>query len=131
MLGESHTARREAVDVWSPMQENINSLNPQQANTWFAFLSIKQSDILLDTKPGGVPMNTSLSPFDRAQLFATPTDCSPPGSSVHGIFRAGILESVALIYSRGSSQPRDRTCVSCTGRRILYSLKNEQKAMTL
>ena len=41
-----------------------------------------------------------------------PTDCSPPGSSVHGIFRAGILEWVAISFSRGSSRPRDRTCVS-------------------
>ena len=32
-----------------------------------------------------------------------PMDCSPPGSSVHGIFQAGILESVAISSSRGSS----------------------------
>ena len=32
-------------------------------------------------------------------------DCSLPGSSVHGIFRARILESIALSYSRGSSRP--------------------------
>ena len=34
-------------------------------------------------------------------------DCSPPSSSVHGIFQAGILEWVAILFSRGSSQPRD------------------------
>ena len=34
-----------------------------------------------------------------------PIDCSPPGSSVHGIFQARILERVAISYSRGSSQP--------------------------
>ena len=34
-------------------------------------------------------------------------DCSPPGSSVHGILQARILEWVAISYSRGSSQPRD------------------------
>ena len=39
-------------------------------------------------------------------------DCSPPGSSVHGILRAGLLEWVAISFSRGSSQPRDRTYVS-------------------
>ena len=39
-------------------------------------------------------------------------DRSPPGSSVHGILQAGILEWVALPSSRGSSQPRDRTLVS-------------------
>ena len=39
-------------------------------------------------------------------------DCSPPGSSVHGILQARILEWVAMPSSRGSSRPRDRTCVS-------------------
>ena len=46
-------------------------------------------------------------------------DCSPPGSSVHGILQASILERVAISSCRGSSQPRDRTCasyVSCIGR---------------
>ena len=41
-----------------------------------------------------------------------PMDCSPPGSSVHGIFQARVLEWVAIFFSRGSSQPRDRTWVS-------------------
>ena len=39
-------------------------------------------------------------------------DCSPPGSSVHGIFQARKLEWEAMSSSRGSSQPRDRTWVS-------------------
>ena len=61
-----------------------------------------------------------------AQLCLTlcsPMDCSPPGSSVHGIFQARILEWVAISYSRGSSWPRDQThvsYVSCTGSQILY-----------
>ena len=41
-----------------------------------------------------------------------PMDCSPPGSSVHGILQARILEWVAISFSRGSSQPRDQTWVS-------------------
>ena len=46
-------------------------------------------------------------------------DCSPPGSSVHGIFQARALEWVAISFSRGSSQPRDRTRVShIAGRRF-------------
>ena len=47
-----------------------------------------------------------------AQLCLTlrdPVDCSLPGSSMHGIFQARILEWVAISSSRGSSQPRDRT----------------------
>ena len=57
-----------------------------------------------------------------------PTLCSlmhssPPGFSVHGVSQTKILEWVAISYSRGSSWPRDRTCVSCVsciGRWILY-----------
>ena len=41
-----------------------------------------------------------------------PVDCSPPGSPVHGILQAGILEWVAISFSRGSSRPKDRTQVS-------------------
>ena len=36
-----------------------------------------------------------------------PMDCSPPGSSVHGILQARILEWVTMPFSKGSSQPRD------------------------
>ena len=45
--------------------------------------------------------------------FWDPTDCSLPGSSVCGILQARILEWVAIPFSRGSSQPRDWTWVSC------------------
>ena len=41
-----------------------------------------------------------------------PMDCSLPGSSVHGIFQARVLEWIAISFSRGSSQPRDWTRVS-------------------
>ena len=46
--------------------------------------------------------------------LCNPMDCSPPGSSVHEIFQARILEWVTISFSRGSSQPRDRTLVSWT-----------------
>ena len=52
-----------------------------------------------------------------------PEDCSLPGSSVHRIFQTRILEWVAISFSRGSTQPRDRThvsWVSYTGRWTLY-----------
>ena len=47
-----------------------------------------------------------------------PIDCSPPGSSVHGILQAGILEWVATPFSRGYSWPRDWTLVSCVAGRF-------------
>ena len=62
-------------------------------------------------------MSNSLRPHER----------SPPGSSVHGISQARVLEWVAISFSRGSSWPRDRTCascISCTGRWILYHLSH-------
>ena len=46
-----------------------------------------------------------------------PMGCSLPGSSVHGILQARILEWVAISFSRGSSRPRDRTQVSRIGGR--------------
>ena len=52
-----------------------------------------------------------------------PLDCSRSGSSGHGISQGRILEWVAISYSRGSSWPRNWTClccVSCIGRQILY-----------
>ena len=52
--------------------------------------------------------------FDSLQPF----NCSPPGSSVHGIFQAGILEWIAIPFSRVTSQPRDQTHVSCIAGRF-------------
>ena len=54
-----------------------------------------------------------------AQSCATlcdPMDCSPPDSSVHGIFQARVLEWGAVSFFRGSSQPRDRTLICVSGR---------------
>ena len=50
-------------------------------------------------------------------------DCSLSGSSVHGIFQA-TLERVAMPASRESSWPKDRTCISCIGRWVLYLLNH-------
>ena len=55
--------------------------------------------------------------------LCNPTSCGPPGSSINGTFQARILEWVAISYCRGSSRPRDWTCVSdipCTSRQIPY-----------
>ena len=54
-----------------------------------------------------------------------PMDCSPTGSSVHGIFQARIVERIAISYSRGSAQPRDWiqvSCIWCISSWILYQL---------
>ena len=51
-----------------------------------------------------------------------PMDYSPPGPSVHGILQTRILEWVAMASSRGSSQHRDQTQVSCITGRFFYHL---------
>ena len=64
------------------------------------------------------------------QLYPTlhsPMNCSLPGSSVHGILQARILEWVAMFSSRGSSQARHRACISqvfCIGRRVIYKQRH-------
>ena len=66
-------------------------------------------------------MAESESESEVAQSCLTlrdPMDCSLPGSSIHGSLQARILEWVATSFSRGSSQPRDRTWVSCTAGRF-------------
>ena len=72
------------------------------------------------------PYNAKVYQVSSVQSCPTlcdPKDCSLPGSSVHGISQARILEWVAISFSRGSSQPRDQTHisqVSYIGRRVLY-----------
>ena len=62
--------------------------------------------------------------LQSCQTLCNPVDCSIPGSFVHGVLQARILEWVAMPSSRESSWPRDRTCVLqllyC--RQILYCL---------
>ena len=95
----------------------------------------RESDLLLVSgrarkeNRGGLCGTPTYIVFVSAQLCPTlcdPMDCSPPGSSVHGISQAGKLAwvSIAIPSSWGSSGPRDwihpRLCVSSMGRRILY-----------
>ena len=49
-------------------------------------------------------------------VLCDPIDCSPPGSSVHGMLQARILKWIAILFSKGSSQPRDQTQVCIAGR---------------
>ena len=59
-----------------------------------------------------------------------PMDCSPPGSSVHDISHARILEWVAISSTRRSSQPRDWTCISCLAGRFFFYHWATKKAIT-
>ena len=69
------------------------------------------------TCPSGCsPVSWGESESEVTQSYPTlcePMDGSLPGSKVHGIFQARVLEWAAISFSRGSSQPRDWTWVSC------------------
>ena len=58
-----------------------------------------------------------------------PRDCSLPGSSIHGIFQARVLEWVAISFSRGFSQLRYRTQVSHIAGKTLYCLSHQGSPM--
>ena len=62
--------------------------------------------------------SVSVSVTQTSSTVCDPMDCSPAGSPVHGILQARILEWIAIPFSRGSSQPRDRTKVSHTAGRF-------------
>ena len=111
---------------WTPayashLCSNITSSDPQaslgpatmcpEVTFWFFLLSIDQL----------VCMHAKL--LQSCLTLCGTMDRSPPASSVHGILQAGKLEWVAMPSCSGSSQTRDRTCVSyvsCTGRQVLY-----------
>ena len=57
-------------------------------------------------------MKVKVKSLSRVQLIAIPRTCGLPGSSIHGIFQARVLEWVAISFPRGSSWLRDRTQVS-------------------
>ena len=104
----------------------MNPLGWLWCSPWFWCLGVSARDV----KSGDIPPGVFLFLVVRgtcvhAQLCLTvydPMDCSLPGSSVHGIIPARILEWVAISFSKGSSQHRDWTRVSwgsCFGRWIL------------
>ena len=98
------------------------SLAHQQISSFFTFLS--------KAWPGNPSVSLQLVGTEMvvcAKSYLTlynPMYGSPSGSSVHGILQSRILEWVAMPSSRGSSQPRTRTCISyisCIGRRGFLS----------
>ena len=75
-----------------------------------------QADSLPPKPPGKLDLEMGPGLFSHDSCH--PMDCNLPGSSVHGILLARIPEWVAISFSRGSSQPRDWTQVSCTAGKL-------------
>ena len=90
-----------------------------------SLLNILQNDFFTQMYAVCMSIHINLVKLEIEVLVAqstlcNPMDCSPPGSSVHGILQARILEWVAMPFSRGSSWPRDWTCNLLHCRQILY-----------
>ena len=81
--------------------ELFSTFNSQIIESWFWLPSYARSE---EVKWSEVAQS--------CPTLCDPTDCSLPGSSLHGILQARVLEWVATSFSRGSSLPRDRTWVS-------------------
>ena len=121
--------RKSWIATWSPSSRVNQSKSPTHAywvthHTFSTLPTCEQTASHLQTFGGSLLCETCvLSHFSRIWLLCDPMDCSPPGSSVHGIHQARILEWVAISSSRGSSWCRERTrisYISCTGRQVLY-----------
>ena len=92
----------------------------------------KEDHILKDLVPWHLKRNLVCAKLlQSCPTLCDPMDCSLPGSLVHGILQARVLEWVAISFSRGSSWPGDRTWVSCLpGRRFNLWATREAPAAT-
>ena len=81
----------------------------------------ERKSFLIFTLLCGLPLQLLPCCAKLCLTLCNPMDCSRPGSSVHGILQARMLEWVAMPFFRESSQPRDRThvsYVSCTDKQV-------------
>ena len=83
---------------------------------------IEQGSLALhvDSWPAELPEKHHAQSINCVQLSCNPMVYSLPGSSVHGISQARILEWVVISFSRGSSWSREWTHVSCIYTQVLY-----------
>ena len=115
-----------SVTECSMIRTLVTTWAQQCSNSWLFFSDLQQ---VLFTVCVCVCVCTRTRACVHTKLLQScptlcnPMDCSPPGFSVHGILQARILEWVAMAFSRGSSWPRDWTCItyiSFLGRQVLY-----------
>ena len=99
-----------AVEAWS--------LNHWTAREFLAFAFLRILFLRWNMKNSKLCVLRAKS-LQSCPTLCDPMDCSPPGSSVHGISQARILEWVAISFSTGSSWPRDGTHFFCVGRWIV------------
>ena len=115
------------TQLWQPFRSEGNGLKTVshlegQANKGFIFCFLIMKDYSED-----IMIHVLCSVTQSCPALCDPMDYSPPGSSVHGISQARMLEWVAISSSRGSFRTRDWTCVSCVsciGRWILLPVRH-------
>ena len=112
------------------------AVQPPKMNLFIMYTMQGTAKVLIDIKIHSLILKTihTFSPnkymkSESVSSQSCPTLCDPmdyilPGSSVHGILQARILEWVAISFSRGSSWPRDWTWVSCIAGRLFYHLSH-------
>ena len=107
----------------------LRSMGSQKSQTWWSDWTTKQVSainwcvkyVCRDSKEGSVQFYLSALVPQSCPTLCNPMDCTLPGSSVHGILQARILEWVAIPFFKRSSWPRDQTQVSHIAGRFFTS----------
>ena len=90
-----HAVTSFAPHLWAPQGEHDPNLSPFSEESWKMLEREREREVA-----------------QSCPTLCDPMDCSLPGSSVHGISQAIVLEWIVISFSKGSSQPRDRTQVA-------------------
>ena len=108
-LGSSVRGIQARILEWATISSSRGSSQPKD----WTCISCIDRQILYHCATWEAQVNVRVVLVTQSCLtLCNPMDCGPPGSSVHGILQARILEWVAIPFSRGSFRPRDRTWVS-------------------
>ena len=108
-FGSDHVTLKTSLNVPSGIWRKCS-----EGGTTFLLMTISNSSLLSSPCSYFLLCPTWKWKWSRSAepTLRDPMDCSPPGSSIHGIFQARVLEWVVISFSRGSSPPSDRTWVS-------------------
>ena len=119
---------------WPPLEENPYqqwmSVKVVVANSSILWHRQGRGKYFITTRRCKSAWSVCVCVAQACPTLCDPTDCSPPGFSVHEILQARILEWIAIPFSRGTSQPRDQTLVSCIAGRF-FTIWATGKSMIL
>ena len=107
------------------LQKGLKKLFQVVTEAHIASLFIHNNPLKIYTKRDDRAKPCESEVVQSCPTLCDPMDCSLPGSSTHGIFKARALEWVAIFFSRGPSRLRDQTLVFCTVGRRFYHLSHQ------